>query len=67
MVGHVALYNVSVKCPHCGNTTFVDEMDTGKFRWAEGLLKPALHAMTCGHCTERFGSGGTLVRTPLAS
>ena len=62
----MALYTVSVRCPHCGNSTFVDEMDTGKFRWAETLLKPALRGLTCGHCTERFGAGGALVRTPIA-
>jgi hypothetical protein len=41
-------------------------MDTGKFHWAEALLKPALHGFTCGHCTQRFGDQGALIRTPVA-
>ncbi len=63
----MALYRVSVKCPHCAGSTFLDEMDTGRFRWAEGLLRPVLRALTCSHCTKRFGDDGTLVRTPVAS
>lgn len=61
----MGLYNVSVRCPHCGGSTFVDEMDTGKFRWAEALLKPVLERFHCGHCSGKFGADGVLIRNAI--
>ena len=58
----MTLYSVTVKCSHCHEHTFIEEMDTNKFRWLEGLLTPVLHALVCEHCREQFGREGKLLR-----
>lgn len=60
----MTLYHVSVKCLHCGQHTFIDEMDSGEFDRAQNLLKPFLHSFACGHCQNPFSSTGGLVRSP---
>ena len=58
----MTLYHVSIKCSHCKQLTFIEEMDTGRFERTVTLLKPVLHSFVCRHCQKAFGTNGTLVR-----
>ena len=61
----MTLYHMSVKCPHCDQLTFVEQVDTNAFHRAANLLKPVLHSFVCGHCQKSFGPRGELVRDPI--
>lgn len=48
-------YNVSAKCPHCGNLNFLDRMSDAQYARSEPLLQSILHAFICARCSQRFG------------
>jgi hypothetical protein len=57
-------YNVSAKCPHCGNLNFLDRMSEAQYARSEPLLMSVLHAVICRQCSQRFGKhAGALVAT----
>jgi hypothetical protein len=58
-----SILDISVKCSHCGEPTFLERMPEARFERLKPALLSLLHTSSCKHCHKPFGvNGGALVK-----